>query len=186
MEMLRGRIDGLKVSLRIARESERLFIKSQTLAEQIAKSQSDIDKLTEQREEVVSKRESLKAKKAELLQGALEPINQAITELLPRGEAVITINGGLFIGWKNGPKVTPYLGLSGGERVGFDGALCSAMLKGSGDKIIVFESAEVDMNNLKSLLSAITKVHPEVQVIVSTWAKPEKEEIPQGWNVVTL
>uniref|UniRef100_A0A6M3IQ91 Uncharacterized protein n=1 Tax=viral metagenome TaxID=1070528 RepID=A0A6M3IQ91_9ZZZZ len=185
--MLRGQIDGLKVSIRTLRESERLMIKANTLAEQIAQAQSNIGKFTEDLQEVKTKKETLKNQKGILLQDALEPLNQAITALLPRGEAVIVMDeDGLFIGWKDGVRLVPYLGLSGGEKILFDGALCAAMLKGSGDKIIVFESAEVDQGNLNGLISTITKVHPDVQVIISTWAKPDSFDIPEWWTVTKL
>jgi len=80
--------------------------------------------------------------------------------------------------------LVPYNGLSGGEKVFFDGALASALLKDGGQKILVLEGGELDDSNLVATLEKIILAHPDAQVIVNTWYNPH--EVPEGWKVIQL
>lgn len=185
MDQLQNLIQGLKISLAELRDRERLFIKAQTLGEQIAKAQTAGDVLEESLEAVKTKKAELKEKRTGILRNALKPLEDAITSLLPRGNAVVNLDDHLFIGWKIDEKKTaPYNGLSGGEKVMFDGALASALLKGGGQKILILEGGELDQSNLEGTLEKIIQAHPDAQVIVNAWYKPH--EVPEGWKVIRL
>ncbi len=186
MEQLKNLIVGLKSSLSELREKERLFIKSGTLQEQIEKARSASDKLEEQVEEAKEKKESLRGQRSEILRAALDPLAQAITALLPRGEAVLSLDDHLFLGWKDGECLRPYGGLSGGEKVFFDGALSSAMMQGTGQKILILEGGELDSVNLRDTLLKISQANPGAQVIVNSWFPLDRVEIPEGWRVIRI
>jgi hypothetical protein len=174
----------LKASLIELREREKLFIKSQTLQEQADKARTACDKLEDSLEVVKKSRADLKQKRAEILRSALDPLAQAVTSLLPMGRAIIYLDDHLFIGWENEGRVRPYQGLSGGEKVFFDGALSAAMLKGGGQKILVLEAGELDDSNLVATLKKISTSHPEAQIIMNTCHSPAKDV--EGWKVVKL
>lgn len=178
-------INGLKAAIKDLREKERLFIKANTLQEQAEKARFAIDKLTVDWMALKDRKAELKQKRADILKGALDPLANAITALLPRGEAILSLDETLFVGWKDGDRLIPYGGMSSGERVPFDSALSRALLKGEGLKIIVLESAEQDDGNLQTTLKKIIEVKdPSIQWIVNTWYAPKS--IPDGWKEVIL
>jgi hypothetical protein len=185
VEINRDLVQGLKAALSQLREKERLFIKATTLQEQIEKSRVEMDDLENRIEEIKESKEDLKERRAEALRNALLPLAEAITSLLPRGQAVLTLEEHLFIGWRDGTRTTPYQGLSGGEKVFYDAALSHALLRGGGEKILIVEAAELDEKNLFATLQAISSAHPEAQVMVTTCHAPGGK-MPEGWKVVTL
>ena len=181
-QIYKDQIQGLKNSISTLREIERLFVRSSTLQEQEEKARSAGDKLEEKLEETKEKKASLKAQRAEILKSALGPLADAISALLPRGQAVISLDEKLFIGWQDGERLIPYAGLSGGEKVFYDSALANGLLQGLGmQKILVIEAAELDQENFNKTLGAITKAHPDAQIIVSTCHDPGK--VPEGWRI---
>ncbi len=185
MEILKAQIQGLKAFLSELREREKLFIKSQTLQEQADKARTACDKLEDSLEVVKKTKTDLKEKRAEILKSALDPLAQKITSLLPRGEAVVSLDDHLFLGWKDGERLVPYGGMSSGEKVPFDSALSRALLKGEELKIIVLEAAEEDENNLLSTLEKILQQKdPSTQWIVNTCYPPKLT--PEGWKRVDL
>ena len=185
MEMLKDNIVGLKMAIHMAREIERLFIKSNTLSEAIEKARSDLTQIEEELEEAKQMKASLKTEKFAMLKEACDPLAEKISSLLPYGEAVIKMEEELFIGWSKGNReTTPYQGLSGGEKCFFDSALSHALLTGKGQKILVVEAAEEDEFTLTSSLNTISKKNPEAQIIVLTCHAPK--EVPKPWKVVKL
>jgi len=184
MELLSAQITGLKEALKELRAKEGTFIRVNTLQTEIEKARSEIGKLEEEATRLKERREEIRSQKAEILKSALDPLAKDITDLLPGGQAVVSLDDSLFIGWQDGNRLVPYGGLSGGEKVFFDGALCGAMLKGPGLKVLVLEAAEVDEKNLNGLINAITVRNPEAQILISTWAGPK--EVPAGWKVINL
>jgi hypothetical protein len=183
-EIIKAQIKGLKTAIEELRAKEKLFIKANTLQEQTDTARKDAGEFEERLELVKTMRTELKDKRAEILKGALYPLAAGITALLPRGEAVLSLDDHLFLGWKDGKRTVPYGGLSGGEKVMFDGAMANSFLQGKGERIIVLEAGELDGPNLDATLKKIQDNHPDVQVIVNTCHRPEK--VPEGWKVVEL
>ncbi len=183
--MNRDLVQGLKTAISNLREKERLFIKAATLQEQIEKSRVEMDALERRIEEIREFKDDLKEKRAEALRKALSPLAEAITNLLPRGRAVLSLEEHLFIGWREGARTVPYQALSGGEKVFYDAALSNALLQGGGEKILIIEAAELDEKNLFATLQAISSAHPEAQVMMTTCHAPNGK-IPDGWKVVNL
>jgi hypothetical protein len=184
MEQIQNLITGLKTSLSELREREKLFIKSQTLQEQADKARTACDKLEDSLEVVKKTKADLKERRTGILRDALKPLEDAVTSLLPRGNAVLSLEDSLFIGWKDGERLVPYNGLSGGEKVFFDGALASALLKDGGQKILVLEGGELDDSNLTATLEKIIEAHPEAQVIMNTCHAPAV--VSKDWKVIQL
>jgi hypothetical protein len=192
MQILKDNIQGLKSAIQTLRETERLMIKANTLAEQVEKARSDFKQIEEELEAAKEEKAILKAEKFAMLKEACEPLAQKITSLLPHGQAEVNMEEELFIGWRNKwfsttderAKLVPYTGLSGGEKVFFDAALSNALLTGKGQKILVIEAAEEDEVTLAASLNTISKTHPEAQVLVLTCHAPK--EIPAPWKVVSL
>lgn len=184
MQLIRDQISGLKSAIQTARETERLFIKSNTLSEAIEKARSDLTQIEEELEEAKQTKASLKTEKFAMLKEACDPLAEKITSLLPYGVAVIRMEEELFIGWEHKDRVTPYSGLSGGEQIFFNAALSNALLTGKGQKILVIEAAEEDEHTLNENLITITNSHPDAQVLVLTCHAPK--EVPPQWKVVSL
>lgn len=185
MEILKDQIQGLKSAIQTLRETERLFIKANTLAEAIEKARSDFKQIEEDLEASKETKANLKVEKFAMLKEACDPLAEKITGLLPAGKAIVTMEEELFIGWSKGMReTTPYSGLSGGEKVFFDAALSNALLRGKGQKILVIEAAEEDEFTLQSTLQMISKQNPDAQILVLTCHEPK--EVPKGWKVVNL
>jgi len=186
MELIKDQIQGLKAAIQTLRETDRLFIKANTLSEAIEKARSDLTQTEEDLEEAKNLKANLKTEKFAMLKEACDPLAEKITSLLPYGIAIIRMEEELFIGWGQpdmGP-ITPYAGLSGGEKSFFDASLCNALLTGKGQKILVIEAGEMDDKNLNQTLLTIAETHPDAQVLVLTCHAP-KEVTPQ-WKMVSL
>ncbi len=186
IQLYKDQIRGLKNSISSLREIEKIHIRNQTLQESIAKATVASDVLEESLELVKTQKTELRDRRAEILKSALDPLAQAITALLPRGEAVLSLDDHLFLGWKDGEHLRPYGGLSGGEKVFFDGALSSAMMQGAGQKILILEGGELDSGNLRNVLLKISQANPEAQVLVNSWFPLDRAEVPENWKVVQL
>ena len=186
-QLLTDNITGLKAAIRLLREDERRHIKSTTLTEQIEKARVEGDGLKTELEDVRKEKAALKAEKANSLGGTAQQLQEKITALLPNGSALVRISEeGLFMGLRHhGDRVTPYLSLSGGEKVFFDLALSNAVLDGSGEKILIAEAAELDEEKLRLLMLTIEQQHPGAQILLNTCHKPEGV-IPKAWHVTEV
>ncbi|MFH2074720.1 MAG: hypothetical protein ABIJ57_05150 [Pseudomonadota bacterium] len=185
IEILRNQAQGLSVALQSLREKERLFIRGNTLSEQVEKARVASDKINEEIEAEKTKMDALKEERARILRESCAAIEKRITDFLPRGQAVLALDEKLFIGWQDGQRVIPYAGLSGGEKSIFDAALCRAFLGDSGTPIVVIEAGEVDAKNLEALAQMVAAKTPGAQVIVNLW-HPLEGTLPEGWRVETL
>ena len=185
-QMLLDQIEGLKVSIKSLRETERKHIEADTLTKQIEKARVDRGELEIKLDELKKRKIELKIEKATSLNHVAQKIEGEITKLLPNGQAVFTIGeDGVFIGLKHhGTKITPYLSLSGGEKAFFDPAISSAFLGKSKNKILIAEVAEIDKEKLGSLLKEIVQIKPDVQIILSSCHEPK--EVPAEWKVTSL
>lgn len=190
MEIIKAQIEGLTASIEDLRGKERVFIKSNTLAESIEKARADKEILETELAEVKNNKTIIKDQKAEMLKSVCDPLAKKIDEFLPKGCAVINMDDGLYIGWNNEKSLTPYLGLSGGEKVQYDGALANALLGDSKNKVIVLEAGELDDDNLDKSLERLRSQAGKAQIIVNTCHNrdfdPVVDDEEGGWKVVRL
>lgn len=175
IQMIENQIAGLKESLTALNQNKDDFVKAQGVQQEERKIRVEIvgkkESLTEKKVEL----SQLKITKAEAVQETSRGLAEKMGEVLPRGTAVLEIEDGkVFIGWGN----TPYNGLSGGEKVIFDGALAHAL----DASILCYEAAEVDLENLDELIKRLSQ--SDKQILLSTWVRPTT--IPDGWTVVEL
>ena len=98
--------------------------------------------------------------------------------MLPEANAYANTDDGLMIGIKRGDAIIDYAGLSGGELVSFNAALCHAL----GANVLNMEAAELDSKNLTTILGKLARL--DMQVIVSTCHDPMN--IPEGWTVAKI
>lgn len=184
LKTLRDNEAGILQAISGLRQDERTFIKANTLSEQIEKARRDLDKLEGGQEDLKKSKREIKREKAEAMKSVCDPLGEAISALIPFGRAVVKMDENFFIGWEHDGRTTPYNGLSGGEKVFFDGALCNAFLAGDGERILVLEAAELDQANLARVLSAISEIHPDAQIIVNAWHEPD--DVPEEWKEIRL
>ena len=179
-------IAGMKENISALRAQERVFIKDQTLAEQVEKAGTDRDKIKAQAEECKADIEKLKTEKNDLLTGTFERLVEKADHLLTIGECSISLDedtGSFVIGLNRKGKVTPYKGLSGGEKVAFDLALSFALLDCPAEQqVLIAECAELDPHNLSLLCRVIKDSDLEAQVVLCSCHEPE--EVPVGWNLI--
>lgn len=190
LQILEAQITGITARLKELREQKDLFTRVAGIDEAVQRALSD--RVTAERSIAEAKKDlaDLQAKKAESLKATTEALSAKMSEVLPEGRAVFEItDGGLFIGWMKGaphhpePYSHPWAGLSGSERNCFDQALSYSML-GDGEKILLMELAESDLEHLEALLDHLAKnTHQDTQVIACTWLRPREVE---GWTVVEV
>lgn len=206
-QILENQIQGLEAKLKKLQANEKLFIKAQGIDETIAKSQKEI---AEHETETHDLKEQIAEKKAAKA-AALKPTGEALAEkmkmVLSRGAVVFDISeGSVFLGWKLGDKVTPYAGLSGGQKMEFDPAFSKAML-GDGPKLIVTEAAEINYDNIMKNAERIRSSAMDDEQFIINFCHVElfshigdpcvycaenhdgglcPSRLPDGWNVVKL
>lgn len=189
IQLLTDQIAGLKAAITKGREAERLHYKKNTLTEQIEKARVEADDLFSQLQDARAEKKALKADKADSMGTTCQAIQARVTAFLPAGEAIFRIeeDGSLFVGLlaHDDSVVTPYMGLSGGEKVSFDLALSNGLLDGAGCKVLIAECAELDEERLKLLMLNIEKEHPDAQVLLSTCHEPQGV-LPDEWNIVRI
>jgi len=184
-KILQNQIQGLEAKIVELRANERLFIKAQGIDEAAAKSQKEIADHEIETQAIKEDIAEKKAKKSAALKPTAKALAAAMGETLPKGEAVLNIEDGkVFLGWKIEGNVTPYNGLSGGEKMAFDPSLGNALL-GDCEKLTIVEAAELDSENLMYALAQI-KANGKGQFIVNTCHAPLAVQMPEGWNVVAL
>ena len=178
-EILLQQISGLRQRIDALRETERSFVKTQGLDEQIEKARLNITKLETDIAAFKEELSELNAQKIKAMTETAVALSRKMNEVLPEGKAIFDVTDGkVFFGWKIGKDVKPYAGLSGGEQKVFDSALVYAL----GANVVIVEAAELDSRRLPAALSALNKV--DAQVICLTCHEPEG--IPKGWEVIRL
>ncbi len=178
IQIIKDQLLGFEQKGKELRDQEKLFHKAQGLDESAEKARAEGAELEYDLEPMKEDLADLKQKKAEAVASSMDALKSRIDEILPQGKAVFDVSDGVFFGWSINGKVHPFHGLSGGERVIFEGALAHAL---EADVIIV-EAAEIDGKNLVSMLEGLLKI--DKQIFVNTCYAPEK--LPAGWTVSNL
>ena len=174
-------ITGLKQHIAALRRDKDAFIKAQGMSQEAEKMRAEAEK---KREEITLLKTSHAAlitkKNAEVAKG-LSGMIAKMKEVLPEGEPILQVEetGDIFIGWQR-PEGVPvaYSGLSGGERVGFDAALCYALKA----NIIISEFAELDDEHLPMAMDKFAKM--DIQCLLSTCHPPKT--VGKEWSVINL
>lgn len=170
-QLLKDQLQGLEQKGLELREKETLFTKALGLDEQIEKARIKAGDLDETASGLKEELSELKEQKAASLQSTVEALTVKMNEVLPEGEAVFQINGGVFIGWKIDGVTKAYHGLSGGEKVVFDGALCHVLEA----DVLIYEAAECDAERLDRMLDQLSALPEAPQIIVNTWFEPQDD-----------
>jgi len=127
-----------------------------------------------------------------ILKDTIGPLVEKINALLDktgRGYSLKVVLEGkngqqvLDFAWERNGRDITFATLSGGEKVVFGVALCTALVlaKNPPCKTLVVEASECDEGNLRALMEAVGQLGPELDnVLVASWATPPAVE---GWKV---
>ncbi len=191
-QMLQDQIEGLRQMITSLRATERQLIKAATLGEQIEKARVEADALQKDIQAVKEAKEKLKDQRASSMMNAAKGIEERMNAFLPSGAAIFnitedqTLEMSYLAHFEDGSQArTPYLSLSGGEKVVFDLALSNALLDGAGQKVILAEVAELDDEHLQGLCEAIARIKPDAQVVLNS-CHGLKNGAPEGWKIVEV
>lgn len=178
-------IVGLNQKKKNLRADEAIFLKLVGINEEIEKAIQDKAGFEEDLTLSKKNRDFYKKKKADSVAETMSKISEKMNVVLPFGEAVFTYDEEedgkrtMEIGWDNEMVVTPYNGLSGGEKQIFDAALANILEA----NIIVVEAAELDGDNFQKTLFELAKL--DKQVIVNT-CHPIGVEIPENFKIIEV
>jgi hypothetical protein len=180
-KLLEDQITGLKARIKALRTDKDLFIKAQGMSQEAENGCAEAEKKREEIALLKTSNAALITKKNAEVSKGLSGMIKKMKEVLPKGEPIITLeeSGDVFIGWQR-PRGTPvaYSGLSGGEMVMFNAALCHALKA----NIIISEFAELDDEHLPMAMDKFAKM--DVQCLLSTCHKPK--EVAKNWTVINL
>jgi DNA repair exonuclease SbcCD ATPase subunit len=174
-------IAGLKAKIKQLRADKDLFVKAQGMAQEAERLRGEAEKQRSDVKLLKDSNSSLISKKNEAVSKSLDGIVNKMKEVLTEGTPVITVSDGsnVFIGWeKEGKQPVSYSGLSGGEKVQYDAALCYALKA----NIIISEFAELDDERLPLALAKFKDM--DVQVICSSCH--DVRNVPKEFQVVVL
>ena len=180
IQIMEQQLKGFEEKGKQLRAQEAIFLKVQGMKEQIEQSRSEAGDIESGIQDLKEQISELKGQKADAVKTTIVAITDKMNAVLPEGEAVFEIDGGVSIGWKIGDVVKPYQGLSGGERVVFDGAMANAL----GAGMLIYEAAETDQERLPDLITKLSE--SERQVIINTWVGPAPGDIPDRWEMVEV
>jgi len=177
--MIEQQITGLKGKLVELQGQEKVFIEALGIDKSVAKIRVETDEMKANVATLKEEEDTLVVQKNAAVAETAKALSEEMSKILPLGSAVFRIDedGNAFIGWKNGHTVS-YEGLSGGEKVMFDAALCHALKA----NVIIQEAAELDR---EALLNNLAKtVDSKTQFIVSTCHPPK--ELAGKWTVIGM
>ncbi len=180
IQLMEQQLKGFEEKGKQLRAQEAVFLKVQGMREQIEQSRSEVSDIEDDIQDIKERLSELKGRKADAVKTTIDAITEKMNAVLPDGEAVFEIDGGVSIGWKIGGILKPYQGLSGGERVVFDGAMANAL----GAGMLIYEAAEADLYRLTDLIARLQGI--DHQVIINTWAGPAPGDVADGWNVIEV
>lgn len=181
LAMMKDQLAGLEAKGRGLRAKETLFLKDQGLAEEVAKSQKELEGQRHRLAGLKSTHKDLKHRKRKAVKATATALGKKMGEILPVGSAIFEIGeNGVFIGWDGPNGKVPYEGLSGGQKAAFDAALCHAL----DAKLLVVEAAELDPENMRLALEKLAEFPG--QVIVNTCHPIPKKDIPKKFKVTMI
>lgn len=129
--------------------------------------------------------DDLRNKKAAAMQATATAVAQKMGHMLPYGQAVFGVgdDGDVVLGWEiPGHGFVTHGGLSGGQRVIFDGALAYALVpQGQKNPVILVEEAELGQE-IGLLLESVAKSNVNTQIIACTCH--ELASMSEGWTAV--
>lgn len=184
-QIMKDMLAGLESRKKILQENEKAFLKASGLNEEIEKAAQEREGYQVELADAKKKRDGAKARKGDAIAAITSEIERKINEVLPFGKAIFSYNEddvgnrSMKIGWSDGGKITPYNGLSGGQKQIFDAALALVL----DADIIVVEAAELDYVNLDKILHELSKL--DKQVIVNT-CHPIDFDIPENFTLVEV
>ncbi|MCK4717890.1 MAG: hypothetical protein KAT70_04385 [Thermoplasmata archaeon] len=175
-DLIKQQIKGLAERLTGLRADHQRFTKDQGLRQEEESIRLELRQSTDKIEAAVEKVDELKELKANAISGTCKDLSSKMSEVMPGLEPLVKISEDLKV--TIGCNKVPYHGLSGGERVAFDGALSHAMDAG----FLILEGAEMDLGRLERTMARMAGV--ERQVLLLSWAGPEV--IPDGWDAMMM
>jgi len=164
-QILTDSISGLISKGQTLRAQEAIFLKLQGINETIEKTKQERTKTQTDLETAKATKKELIAKKNAAVSASFSKIIDKMNEVLPSGQAAISLDDGLFIGWEVDIETgvyTPYNGLSGAQKQIFDAALGHVL----DANIIIMECAELDDDHMLAALEDMGAV--DKQVLFST------------------
>ncbi|MCP4116494.1 MAG: hypothetical protein GY737_14000 [Desulfobacteraceae bacterium] len=179
IKMMEDQIEGMVTKGKKLRADEALFLKALGIDEETEKTRQDRDADSGKVETLKAEIKDLKKKKQNSLKGVAAAISKKMGEVLPVGDAVFSVDNGVFFGWNYAGKKIPYDGLSGGQAQIFNSALAHALQA----NILVIEAGELDDDHLGSTLEELAKVGS--QIIVNT-CHPLQKVAPQPFKPVVF
>lgn len=185
LQIMEQRLSGLLTRLNTLRAEERLFQRAAGLRTQQEKDRAAVLELASTLEAEKKALENLRSKKAAAMQATATAIAQKMGKMLPYGQAVFSVgdDGDVVLGWEiPGHGFVAHGGLSGGQRVIFDGALAYALVpQGQKSPVILVEGAELGQE-IGLLLERVAKSNVDTQIIACTCH--ELASISDGWTAV--
>lgn len=178
IQIMTDHINGLISHGTELRKKEAIFLKLQGIDEELSSCAIEKSELETKQADLKKEIADLKDKKRLAIEGTVLKLTGKMNEVLPDGEAVFNVDDGVFIGWKKEGKTIPYEGLSGGQKSAFDAALAYALKA----NILAIEAAEIDSENITTLLNKIAG--HDTQVLVMTCHNPSS--VPEGFNIVEV
>ncbi len=176
MQILQNQIAGLIAQGKELRNKQYLFIEAKGLDKSIAQSGKDLAEKEAELEKVKADLKTAVDQKNAAVAATTKALAEKMGEILPEGEAVFNIDEGkVFLGWNKDGKTRAHAGISGGEKVTFDSALTNAL----GCGVLITEGAEIDRDQIYSVIAMLSEV--DAQVILNTCHGPK--EAPENWNV---
>lgn len=185
VQTMKQMIDGLKQKKKNLQTGEAIFLKLSGINEEIEKASQDKAGYEEEMTDAKKRRDKAKKQKSESVAKTTSRIESEMNAVLPFGEAVFSYDEdedgkrSMEIGWDNEMVITPYNGLSGGEKQIFDAALANVL----DANIIIVEAAELDDDNFKKTLFELAKL--DKQVLVNT-CHPIGTEIPETFKIIEV
>lgn len=185
IQTMKEMITGLRQKKKNLQNDEAVFLKLSGINEEIEKANQDKQGFETELIEAKKARDDAKRRKSDSVAGTVAKIERKMNEILPSGRAVFAYSQdenekyNMTIGWNDDEKLTPYNGLSGGQKQIFDAALANLL----NANIIVVEAAELDGENFLATLQELSKL--DKQVIINT-CHPITGDIPEPFNVIEV
>lgn len=187
LQIMEQRVSGMRARLETLRVEERLFQRAAGLRTQQEKDHASVLEMTASLEAEKKTLEDLHAQKAQAMQATATAIARKMEQMLPYGRAVFSVDddGDVMLGWEiPGHGLVSYGGLSGGQRVLFDGALAHALLRQDRkNPIILVEGAELGQE-IDLLLDSVSRANVGTQIIACTCH--ELDSVSEGWTAVQV